>query len=438
MTASSGTLKAALQAETITAGAATQVVILPPTAQPIIAGVATPISIKLEDQFGNIAAAGTSSNVVTITRTPHGPTYTVTTGVTSGQELSLFSTSTTAQFFSTATSTTPITSIVIPKGSTAGATVYYKDLTPGVSTVFVDGANVGSTFENETITEGASQVVFTNAPQTFTAGALSTTNALTVELKAADGTVAFATSPVTINLTTTSGTGTFHDAAGDPATITSVTIGTGLSTATFTYSDTTAGTPTITATSVPLTSASQTETVKAAAATHFTFTTSSTSFPEITPSPTITITMRDQFGNAADSRRRRPGSQSDQQLRNPWDLPESVRRSGQRHIGYDPQRKQQCLVHVFRCDAWKLHTEGNHNHRADLFEHAECDRDSGRPGRDHAFSTGNFDRSRREINCDYRDSPRFQWRCRECDHEPNGHTEQHVGDRSILSMPRTP
>lgn len=296
LTAASAGLKSALQAETIVAGAPTQIVISPPTKQPVIAGVVTPISIKLEDQFGNLAAAGTTSHVVTITRTPHGPTYTVTTGTVNGEDVALFSSSTTAQFFASATSTTPITSIVIPKGST-GVTVYYKDLTPGMSVVTVDTANLGSFSETETVTEGASQIVFANAPQTFTAGVLTTANLLTVELKAADGTVAFATTPVVVMLSSTSGTGSFHDAAGDAPAITSVTIGVGMSTASFTYSDTTAGTPTLTAASSPLTSAMQTETVVAAAATHFGFTTSSTTFPEITPSPTITVTQEDQFGN---------------------------------------------------------------------------------------------------------------------------------------------
>ncbi len=295
LTAASAGLKSALQAETIVAGAPTQIVISPPTAQPVIAGIATPISIKLEDQFGNLAAAGTSSNVVTITRTPHGPTYTVTTGTVNGEDVALFSTSTTAQFFASATSTTPITSVVIPKGST-GITVYYKDLTPGMSTVTVDTANLGSFSETETIVEAASQIVFVTSSQTFTAGVIGTK--MTVQLEAANGDITEATAPVTITLKSSSATGTFHDAAGDSATITTVTIPTFGTSASFTYSDTTAGTPTLTASSSPLASAVQTETVIPAAVSKLVLSPSATTFQTDGSSPTITVTEEDKFGNA--------------------------------------------------------------------------------------------------------------------------------------------
>lgn len=297
ITASSAGLKSALQAETITAGAATQIVIAPPTAQPVVAGVATPISIQLEDQFGNLAAAGTTSHVVTITRTPHGPTYTVTTGTVNGEDVALFSSSTTAQFFASASSTTPITSIVIPKGST-GVTVYYKDLTPGTSTVTVDTANLGSFSETETIVEAASQIVFVTPPQTFTAGVLTTANKLTIQLEAANGDITTAVTPVTVTLKSTSGTGTFHDAAGDAATITTVVIAAGQSSATFTYADTMAGTPTITASSAPLTAATQTETVVPNVVSKLALSPSSVTFQTDGMSPTITVTEEDQFGNA--------------------------------------------------------------------------------------------------------------------------------------------
>jgi hypothetical protein len=127
----------------------------------------------------------------------------------------------------------------------------------------------------------------------------SLTHVLTVELKANDGTIAAAMTPVTVTLTSSSATGLFYNSLGTGTGVKTFTvvIPTGMSTASFTYADTKAGSPTLTATSAPLTSGSQTEDVVPAAVSQLVFSPSSTSFQSDAVSPTITVTEEDQFDN---------------------------------------------------------------------------------------------------------------------------------------------
>jgi hypothetical protein len=144
----------------------------------------------------------------------------------------------------------------------------------------------------------ATKLVFTTLAQTLTAGVNS--GVITVQRQNASNSPQTA-GPLTVNLSTTSATGTFRD-AGDTTTITTITIPNGSSTADFKYKDTTAGSPTITAAFSGLTSATQAETVNAAAASKVAFSaqpTNTVAGQSITPA--VAAQIQDQFGNLTNS-----------------------------------------------------------------------------------------------------------------------------------------
>ena len=106
------------------------------------------------------------------------------------------------------------------------------------------------------------QLVYTaGTSQSITTSTVS--SVITVQLEDASGNPATETSSVTVNLATSTTTGTFWSNSGGTTKITSVTIAAGLSTASFYYSDTAAGSPVLTASSTGLTSATTTFTISA-------------------------------------------------------------------------------------------------------------------------------------------------------------------------------
>ena len=109
-------------------------------------------------------------------------------------------------------------------------------------------------------TAASSQLVFTTSAQSMSANTLSGT--ITVQRQDSYGNPNTTDAAVTVNLTSTSGTGVFWN-TGHTATLTSVTINTGSSAASFKYEDSATGAPTITAADAAavLTSATQMETI---------------------------------------------------------------------------------------------------------------------------------------------------------------------------------
>jgi autotransporter-associated beta strand protein len=104
----------------------------------------------------------------------------------------------------------------------------------------------------------SSQLAFTTSAQSVPANTISGT--ITVQRQDLYGNPNTTDANLTVNLSSTSGTGVFWN-TGHTAELTSVTINTGSSTASFAYEDSATGAPTITAASGTLTSATQVETI---------------------------------------------------------------------------------------------------------------------------------------------------------------------------------
>ena len=145
-----------------------------------------------------------------------------------------------------------------------------------------------------------SRVGITSSAQTLSAGSAS--SAFTVESQDGLGAAINTTSDLTIDLSSSSSTGTFSTSSGGTYTSTlSVTISSGASTTTFFYKDETVVTPTITAaenpSSLDLINATQQQTVTAGAISKLVFTTPARSVPTSTATAAITVETQDTFGN---------------------------------------------------------------------------------------------------------------------------------------------
>jgi hypothetical protein len=138
-------------------------------------------------------------------------------------------------------------------------------------------------------------LIFTTAAQKFIAGQSSGT--ITVLMLDAQGHPSPAgSSGVVLNLSSTSSTGTFLDAAGRPLSSPSITIAAGSSTGGFEYTDSTAATPTLTVAGAGL-SVTQQETVVPAPAAII-FTTAAQTLVAGEPSEIMTVLLEDASGNA--------------------------------------------------------------------------------------------------------------------------------------------
>ncbi|MBC8108187.1 MAG: hypothetical protein H7Z14_16495 [Anaerolineae bacterium] len=144
----------------------------------------------------------------------------------------------------------------------------------------------------------ATKVVFATSSQTIAAGANST--AITVQLQdAANVPQTAGGAGQVVNLSTSSSGGHFVDAGLN--TITSVTVPAGSSSADVFYVDTVAAVPTLAVSSSGLASSLQTETVTANAPTQIDFTSESVGTRTSLASTTITLTLKDSFGNPANA-----------------------------------------------------------------------------------------------------------------------------------------
>ena len=252
-----------MQQETVNAAAAYQMV-LSPGAQTLTAGTpSSSITVTLEDQYGNMATAGSTTQSISLTSTSSGGIFTSTPlSITSGNSSASFT---------------------------------YTDTKAGSPTITAtDSALTMQTVtQQETVNAAAAaQLVFTPGSQSLTAGTPS--SSITVTLKDQFGNVATASGTQTILLSTTSAGGSFA-----PATF--VTIAAWSKHGQLHVQRHQAGTPTITANDAALTTptVTQQETVNAAAAYQLVLSPGGQTLTAGTPSATITATLEDQYGNVA-------------------------------------------------------------------------------------------------------------------------------------------
>ncbi len=268
-----------VQNETITAGPAAKVTIDSP-ALAISAGSMGGMTAELVDQYGNPTTSSSS------------------------QTINLATTSTAGTFYTGQSGAPPTTTVVIVAGQTS-VSFFYSDTKAGTPSVTVSDTNIslGDT-QQETINAlAASQVVFASAPLALTAGS---GGQITFELADPYGNQgAISTSAQTINLQTTTTTGSFYASSSSTVPITSVSIAMGQSSKSVYYSDTKAGKPTVTASDTALNSApTQEESVAAAPASQVVLTSSALSLLAGNRGQ-ITFQLEDPFANPATSTRRK-------------------------------------------------------------------------------------------------------------------------------------
>jgi hypothetical protein len=243
----------------------------------LAAGSRGPITVQLEDPYGNLGAVSASD-----------------------QAIGLTTTSAAGAFYANPSGGSAITVVTVPAGQSS-STFYYADTQEGMPTVTATAAALGSVHQKQTIDPApASQVVITNSLLTLVAGSRGQ---VTVRLEDRYGNPgATSSDDQAIGLATTSPAGAFYSGAsgGDP--MTGVTIPAGQSSSTVHYSDTQAGTPTVTASDTAFpSSVNQVETVYPAAADHFVVTTSFASPDVAGTTGTVTVTAKDPYGNTAGS-----------------------------------------------------------------------------------------------------------------------------------------
>src|SRR5439155_629322 len=130
ITASSSGLTSATQTETIAAGSAGKLAIISSAFTATASNSATsPVTVQLQDQFGN-AVAATSNVTVGLASTSTGARFAATSGGSS------------------------VTSVTISTGAT-GTTFYYGDTKAGSPTITASSSGLTSATQTETITAGS-------------------------------------------------------------------------------------------------------------------------------------------------------------------------------------------------------------------------------------------------------------------------------------------
>jgi trimeric autotransporter adhesin len=276
----SGALTSDTQAETITAGPATQVSITPnPAAVATSNTTNVALGLQLEDQFGNNT---TSSGTTTLALS--SPSTTDFFSAYNGVSATLGNTIN-ATFFNGAGTTT----------------VYYGDEL--VETATITAKNGSATWGTASVVVNAgaaTKVAITASPATATAS--GTTNvALNLQLEDQFGNNATSSGTTTLTLSSPSATDFFASsmgATGTPGNTTSATFTTGVGTATIYYGDQGAETDTITAKKGSSTWGTVSVTVTPAAAAQVIITPSPlTATASGTTNVTLGLQLQDQFGN---------------------------------------------------------------------------------------------------------------------------------------------
>ena len=262
------------QDATIEPGPASQIAITS-SALTIVSGGRGPVTVQLEDMYGNLGATSPAN-----------------------QTISLSTTSTAGQFYPAQTGSSTITSTVIDAGQSS-TTFYYGDTAVGNPTVTADDTAFGSApSQQEMITPSvATQLVITTSPLSLIAG---NQGAVSVQLEDANGNPTTSTTAQTINLSSTSGGGVFYATQSDTTPITSIVISPGQTGASFYYQDTQAGSPILTANDSGLGSEpTQQETIDPATASYFLVTTSFGASDVAGTPGTVTVTAYDAYNNIA-------------------------------------------------------------------------------------------------------------------------------------------
>ncbi len=275
---SSAGLSAATQAETITAGAASRLMIVTGPVTGPVSSTANlgPITAQLQDQLGN-AATASAPMTLGLSTSSSGPAV-----------------------FAATQSGTAVTSVTIATGQDR-ASFYYGDLTAGTPAITVSTAGLSSATQVETVTSAAGgKFAFITSPQSGVASSTANLGPITVQLQDASGSPLNVTAATTVTLTSTSSAGVFSATLNGPATST-VTIAAGQNSASFYYGDTAAGAPALTASASGYASAAQVETVAAGAAAKLAIVTpprsgAASGTANLGP---ITVQLQDAFGNPA-------------------------------------------------------------------------------------------------------------------------------------------
>ncbi len=237
------------------------------------------VSFKYEDTAtGTPTITASSTGLTSATQTETvGPAKaatvtvspsTVTLTATSPSQTQQFTAKVTDQFGNVRSKDTIIWSVDSGGvGTITSIGLYSAGQTPGTAAVratdTTPSPSISGTAQVTVIADTAaatpSKLVFTTAPQTLTAGSLS--SQMTIQTQDSSGNPSNVNAATTVSLSSSSSAGTFYSDAAGTIQITSLTIVSGSNSASFYYKDTAAGSPTITASSTGLTSATQTETI---------------------------------------------------------------------------------------------------------------------------------------------------------------------------------
>jgi hypothetical protein len=267
----------------VTAGAASQYTLTPPTQTVTANNPSSVITLTTKDGLGNV------SNVV-------------------GDQTFALSDGATGQFSLTSSPFTPVTTVTVG-GGTSSVTFYYRATLPGVYTITptlagfsaTSGGNAVMTVNQAAIT----QYYFTTAPASGAAGAAS--SVFTVGAKDVNGNVVVVSSNTPVYLYSSGSGGLFSSPTNSTFTATSATITAGSATADFYYkNNSTSGSPyTITASDnvtapdggTGITDATTSYSVNPGTASVAMLSPSSQSATAGSPSSVITLTTKDSLGN---------------------------------------------------------------------------------------------------------------------------------------------
>ena len=226
------------------------------------AGTGTGTTVSVSAQSGTLAPTGTATYTVTVTNSGTGTAH---FEVSDGGLISSTSspTSTSCVSIANGSHTTWALTVDNTSGSIPAGTSTFNVVAERFSSTTC-GTGTDTYFETSgslVITPGsAAELAIVTAPVAGSHTGGRTLGPILVQVQDAYGNAVNVGSATTVNLSSSSGTGTFASSSGGGA-VTSATIGSGSSFATFYYGDTTAGNPTITTSAGALATWSQKETV---------------------------------------------------------------------------------------------------------------------------------------------------------------------------------
>ncbi len=272
LTASSVALASATQVQTIGAGNASRVVVSS-AAQTLAAGACSAqATAQTRDNLGNPA------NVATAT------TVNLSTSATA-----------TGRFFSDASCTTQVSSVIIAAGAN-GAGFYFRDTAAGSPTLTVAVSGFTSGTQAQSITAaGASRFSFTSAAQSFTAGGCSALTSFRSE--DSFGNVSSVGAATAATLASSSGGANFYSDPGCTVPIAGVSLAAGQSSGSFYFSDTVAGAPTLTVSATGFTAGTQGVTIVAGPPVLLAFSSAPAALAAGGCSGAVTVQARDAYGN---------------------------------------------------------------------------------------------------------------------------------------------